>query len=784
MSERPVQQKPGELGSRQTQLTQLQKRYSATYKKVSEDDFGTTLRLAMKPTDPDFPFDLDTLQLQMVVPLDYPNQPATITVMNSDIPKGFAINLERGYDAYTTTTKTTLVRQLTWLDRNMEQLLQQQPSATVRFVSHPRRNKDMVAPALPDHIIKSTAAASTLTSTTVSDPTSTTSASAPTISSSSSSFSSKGLSFSEPATTDTTPVIKNTSTPAIKYSDAELAAAFGRRSKEMDQLKTRLGNSFKASKSDRTVLYISIELTDPDFTRGSLFDNGVARLRYHVPLQYPLLPCRIDIENKGVGKQSSSMIVQQFDYHVKINSDYTLFEHLNWLNRHMESILNSPAAPTSIDNVTPLLRPIRSQAPRPTPTPTEDTESSLKANLPKKSIFVDDQVKSKVVVVNDPSIVRPPGATTAQEEKRPFTTSSDEEDEDSLLEQDNHASAEPSSSSTLDVSTTQPLRRGTEIRLLQPQLDNVSLFRCVSLHVLVKCSRCKNTVDLENILPESSLETPGDPTKKDTNNKNNKRERWTSCPTCHSVIGVKFLSELIHDNASSLGLLQLAGCTAFDLLGSSFMGTCSNCMEDMTTSIRLAPNERPITHTCFHCHTKLTLALLDYRFVQIGGTERLVADQAQVMKLKTKRKSKKEAALNGGQPLPNEGTCSHYSKSKRWFRFACCGKLYPCDICHDKEEDHPYEMANRHVCGLCSKEQSAVGNKPCMACGHEFEKATGKGAFWEGGQGVRNRTLMNRNDSHKHKGASKTGSKKQERVGLAAKQKREKDQQRQQHHDD
>lgn len=480
-----------------------------------------------------------------------------------------------------------------------------------------------------------------------------------------------------------------------------------------------------------------------------------------------------------------SMIVQQFNYHVKSNPDYTLFEHLNWINRHLECILNSPATPCNMDNITPLLRPVRPQAAPRSSIATEVTVSTASSSL-KKSLFADDHAKSKVVMVNDPSLVRPPGAT----EDKPIIPSNSN---DNQIDASIAAPPDPFSSSSamvtpaLDVSAPQALRRGTEVRLIQPQLENVSLFRCVSLHVLVKCSRCKNTVDLENILPEGTLETPtGAAEAASAAPTTHKKERWTSCPTCHSIIGVKFLSELIHENASSLGLLQLAGCTAFDLLGSSFMGTCGNCMDDMKTSIRLSPNDRPITQACFQCHTKLTLALNDYRFVPIGqGGERLVADEAQVMKLKTKRsKSKKEAVLNGGQPLPNEGTCSHYQKSKRWFRFTCCGKLYPCDVCHDKEEDHVYEMmATRHVCGLCSKEQSAVGNKPCVACGHEFEKATGKGAFWEGGHGVRNRTLMNRNDTHKHKGASKTGSKKQDRVGLAAKQKREREQQRQ-HHDD
>ena len=39
-------------------------------------------------------------------------------------------------------------------------------------------------------------------------------------------------------------------------------------------------------------------------------------------------------------------------------------------------------------------------------------------------------------------------------------------------------------------------------------------------------------------------------------------------------------------------------------------------------------------------------------------------------------------------------------------RFPCCGKAYPCDVCHDKAEgDHDMKFANRMICGFCGKEQ-------------------------------------------------------------------------------
>lgn len=69
------------------------------------------------------------------------------------------------------------------------------------------------------------------------------------------------------------------------------------------------------------------------------------------------------------------------------------------------------------------------------------------------------------------------------------------------------------------------------------------------------------------------------------------------------------------------------------------------------------------------------------------------------------RRLPKDPAIQEGKPLPSFGTCKHYKKSYRWLRFPCCGKAYPCDACHDANEDHEMKLANRMICGFCCKEQ-------------------------------------------------------------------------------
>ncbi|CAO3645776.1 unnamed protein product [Cunninghamella blakesleeana] len=775
--------KPSFIGTRENQISQLARRYASTYKIASDNSNGTSVRIAFTPTNPDFPYDLEQLKLQINIPKEYPKSPVSIIVMNQDIPKGFAVNLERGFDEYVSNVKTTLVRQLGWLDKNMETLLQKPAAATVKFVSHTinannnnLETKNQIAPPLPDYLIKS--------ATTAVDASPSTSSAPLNNNNNNNKVQQKKDHTEKVSVTKSSQPSK--SVPTFTATDEELAAAFGRRSREINHISSRLRDSLKLSKTDRTILFVSIILNDPGFKHLNFFDDNILKLKYIVPLQYPIVQCYIEIENKNIGNDIQNHISNEFDYHVKLCPEYTLFEHLNWLHRHMENILNKPP-PINIEPVTPLLKQIRS--PSSDAIDLTSTPIKIKQDI---SIFKDDKVKNNVIIVNDPSFMPPTTINNNNtQDASPSGSNHNKHNKEStgpeMKDQNAVTSLSPSSSSSssisssdennaLNVSEQPTVRRGTEIRLMKPQLENISFFRCISLYILVKCNRCKSTIDIENLLPIDS-NTKDQNSDKGKNTATTKNERITSCSTCNSIIGAKFYSELIHDHASSMGLLQLSGCKAFDVLSSTFMGSCLSCLEDLNHTIRAAPNERPISIACFQCHTKITVALNEYRFINIG-------EDGQSFKIDTstvvlKKKKKKDELFTVGQPLPNEGTCSHYSRSKRWFRFPCCGKLYPCDVCHDSKEDHSSERALRHICGMCSKEQSAIGNKPCSLCGYEFDKSHHKGTFWNGGEGVRNQALMDRNETRKHRGLHKTTSKKQERVGLAAKTKREKEQNQQ-----
>ncbi len=91
----------------------------------------------------------------------------------------------------------------------------------------------------------------------------------------------------------------------------------------------------------------------------------------------------------------------------------------------------------------------------------------------------------------------------------------------------------------------------------------------------------------------------------------------------------------------------------------------------------------------------------------------------------------------------DNGTCKHYKKSRRWLRFPCCGRAFPCDICHEEQnpDGHAIIWANRMICGECSREQPFSNERPCSNCG-SMTTPIAKAHFWEGGKGCRDVTKL------------------------------------------
>lgn len=110
------------------------------------------LSFSMPPSDPNFPFDLDALQFNLTIPSAYPRDGKSIPsllVLNAEMPRGFSINVERGFREIATLARSLrpqdsdihlvdgkgLLSQVQTLDKYLEDFLKQEKSQTMKFVT-------------------------------------------------------------------------------------------------------------------------------------------------------------------------------------------------------------------------------------------------------------------------------------------------------------------------------------------------------------------------------------------------------------------------------------------------------------------------------------------------------------------------------------------------------------------------------------------------------------------------------------------------------------------------
>ncbi|KTF82972.1 hypothetical protein cypCar_00026713 [Cyprinus carpio] len=259
---------------------------------------------------------------------------------------------------------------------------------------------------------------------------------------------------------------------------------------------------------------------------------------------------------------------------------------------------------------------------------------------------------------------------------------------------------------------TRERRRGTEIKLLGLKLgEQIATVAAKEISVSLKCNRCKVDSDLTltGRLPCTA-----------------------QCEKCQAGIRAAFRPSMLHHYSDVLGYLDLNAVAPVDLIlkDSVFSVGCLNCnKEDTVQNLTYGQNWE---QNCQHCHTKLSIFVEATRFQFIQPQPR-------------------------NQTGLNPGSCFVLTVSSA--RFPCCGRAYPCDVCHDEDQDHPMELATRMICGYCAKEQPYSNGKPCINCGSMMTRAAFT-SHWEGGQGCRNKVKMSRNDRQKYANTCKTVPKK------------------------
>lgn len=760
---KPPRRNPKNLSKRSLEIDQLKRGYPNM--KESETDTSKFM-LSLVPSDPDFPFDISSLQFDLYVPISYPRDPPLITVTNSDIPKGFSVNVDLGFRdlAKSNLGKKSLMNMMIDLDKNLETFLKQEKRETIKIVKFKHAHKPGNISSEPEDKFT-------------------------------------GSSSETPSGGESSTSLNSYVPPPkqILVVPPEIQQA---QDTQIEQLKHRLGSDTVdfISRDDRESIY-SITLKPEHSSDPKLFlsllpheFSGMLHLMLQIPKAYNLEPCSIIItstlEEGSEFVFPTTVIEANFNKNAKRHLNWTLLTHINFIACRLGKLMRENYL-DYYENEDDRIEGDKENSRNTVSVKVGGNGSSNKEkisqddpnSLPMESLklsAVQDKARrilmalnSTSAKVNNPS--SPPSTNSGSASTTVTTTSTTSttstsgsvSEQNIITETDSHAETDENEDEVveeieheeeiIEEPSEMPnlIPRGVALLLPGLSMTNIGILECHLINLVVKCDRCSSQNDFFNVT-SGSYGRESKPIAEE-------------CIKCKNVIAVSFRKNLIHLQGDQFqhegapppvaGYLEFSGCHPFDMLASTYVPTCGNCV---TTNNEL-PFKRVEKHkkavlNCRECHIRMKLEMGDILFEKVSDDvlDKGKLEGVRVIKRNSRNdEGKQKLGIVSGTPLPDSGACTHYRKSRRWYRFSCCGKVFPCDKCHDSESNHHNEYATRIICGKCSREQNISSS--CMFCHFEFQ--TRNTGFWEGGKGTRDPTKLNRNDTRKYKKLSTSANK-------------------------
>lgn len=328
-----------------------------------------------------------------------------------------------------------------------------------------------------------------------------------------------------------------------------------------------------------------------------------------------------------------------------------------------------------------------------------------------------------------------------------------------------------------------PEHKGTEIRLEGIKaMQGCATVQVELLHLQLSCADCRTSA---RVYLSGADEESAD------------AKLW--CEGCSGMISARIRPTLLHSFSSKLCYVDCVRCNVTDVLPSVLTSVCEAC-DAYNVHKQEFQRNKVISGTCFSCHAKYGFGAEAIRIEQITpcdpghkareGQKRSkdgdddpmeeIAEELRYLRKKAKSDPRQQLIVLG-RPLPQNGACKHFKKSYKWYRFACCGRAFPCPQCHIESACPAAALgaqAARMICGKCSMEQSYSPSNPCEKC--NFAMIAKGSSHWDAGCGTRNLATMSNHDAKKFKGGLKQGtskfktaSNKTDRVGVKAKKIRE-----------
>lgn len=433
---------------RQYQVLQIMRRFSP--EETTANDGSSIFTFGMKPSDPDFPFELDVLECSLTVPPDYPKTKSSLRVTNKKMGRGYQINVERGYDAIAQRMPNgTILQYFKALDKQLESLLSAPPADTIKLIANLNPKQAVQESRSEPSKLESTP---------------------PEIASS------KPPAISSPA--NVPPVMTK---PVVVFSEAQLEQARRKREADCRQLLARLGRTplFRPL-SDGNSYVVPIEPRKKTDLPISL--QSMKTVILVVPPKYNLEPCRIEVV--GNDSKEAEALIKAFASRTTQNPHLSLVAHINFLAQNMHTMITEGLVLATV--ASPSLEPARTyedHAPEQVKPVTQVDE------IPDTTLSGEPDRSHIITIPRPPEwlIPREGGNETSSEGSEETSEDSDNQVEDGRVDED---------TALLPTSGTE---RGVLISLPGLEMHGIELLQLVSASFTVKCDRCKEMLDINKV---------------------------------------------------------------------------------------------------------------------------------------------------------------------------------------------------------------------------------------------------------------------------------------------
>ena len=352
----------------------------------------------------------------------------------------------------------------------------------------------------------------------------------------------------------------NVSKPPQTHTPEQRHTASQRREAETRQLEARLGRTPLFSKSSDGIAY-TIPITPRKHADLPVPLQGVKKIKLFVPLLYPLHHCKIELQD--VSRDAAKTTEKGFERKVK-GGEGTLMGHVNWLAQNMHvlatELIEEPAVEADLQQ----------------PGPVEVGEVAKEEKVDSTTNDGDDRSHIKVI----PRPLEWIGGNADDE-------SSDSEYSDSYDSGDEDEDGGAALDAIPEIQSTSGPERGISLSFPSLELYGIELLELASLSITIKCERCKDTMDINNL--------------------RDKAQKSESCKKCAMPLSVCYRRELMHANSFRAGYLDLEGCTVVDMLPSNFLPTCSECSTTYASPGVVSVRGESSMAVCRECHRKMSM---------------------------------------------------------------------------------------------------------------------------------------------------------------------------------